>query len=566
MITVLSDFSSFGKKSESTIEFVESNLVVTYSRVSSKEQYDTNMSLETQNKAIEEYARRSGKIIAARFGGTYESAKTDGRKEFNRMLDYIGKNKGKISQVIVYLTDRFSRTGGGAIELANMLRNKFGVTVYAVAQPTDTRDESGIFSQNLQFIFSHYDNQLRRKRAIDTMRNKSEKGHWVTKPPQGYDTKTINGNRKLEINETGEKLRQAFLWKADGMKNEEIIARLKAMGVPMYKQQLTKIFKKPFYCGIINHALLNGRVVEGLHEPLISKEIFLRVNGIHRQSFNYGVPHKKLCDPVPLKVFIKCGDCGQPFTGYIVKAKNLWYYKCRTTGCKCNKNASRLNDLFMELLSRYSVKPELIPVIQHELLCAFHEVNKEKYEQERLLRSRLTEVTKKTEALEEKYYVNGEMPREVFERFHTRLQQEQMNISQQLDNYRGEISNPEKYIQSAMELSSKLALVWTSGDIKVKESLQKLVFPEGIIYDRSLGGFRTEKINSVFAAIAELNSVSDENEKGTKHSCNALSPEAETEGFEPSIPFGGIHTFQACLFNHSSRSPLVVKGGKNKDY
>ncbi len=41
---------------------------------------------------------------------------------------------------------------------------------------------------------------------------------------------------------------------------------------------------------------------------------------------------------------------------------------------------------------------------------------------------------------------------------------------------------------------------------------------------------------------------------------------AETEGFEPSIPFGGIHTFQACLFNHSSRSPLVVKGGKNKDY
>ncbi len=26
-------------------------------------------------------------------------------------------------------------------------------------------------------------------------------------------------------------------------------------------------------------------------------------------------------------------------------------------------------------------------------------------------------------------------------------------------------------------------------------------------------------------------------------------------GFEPMIPFWGIHTFQACLFNHSSISP-----------
>ena len=59
------------------------------------------------------------------------------------------------------------------------------------------------------------------------------------------------------------------------MKNEEIIQRLRAMGVKMYKQQLTKLFKKPFYCGIINHGMLDGQVVEGKHEKLISKEIFL---------------------------------------------------------------------------------------------------------------------------------------------------------------------------------------------------------------------------------------------------------------------------------------------------
>ena len=31
---------------------------------------------------------------------------------------------------------------------------------------------------------------------------------------------------------------------------------------------------------------------------------------------------------------------------------------------------------------------------------------------------------------------------------------------------------------------------------------------------------------------------------------------AERRGFEPRIPFRSIHAFQACLFNHSSISPL----------
>jgi site-specific DNA recombinase len=77
-----------------------------------------------------------------------------------------------------------------------------------------------------------------------------------------------------------------------------------------YKQQLVKIFKKPFYCGIINHGLLNGKVIEGTHPKLISEELFLEVNNINISSPLYGVPHKKEREEVPLKVFMKCEDCG----------------------------------------------------------------------------------------------------------------------------------------------------------------------------------------------------------------------------------------------------------------
>jgi site-specific DNA recombinase len=89
-----------------------------YTRVSSKEQADKNLSLDFQKRIINEYAQKNDFTVLDYFGGTYESAKTDGRKEFMRMLEFIKKNKGKISHILVYTLDRFSRTGGGAIKLA----------------------------------------------------------------------------------------------------------------------------------------------------------------------------------------------------------------------------------------------------------------------------------------------------------------------------------------------------------------------------------------------------------------------------------------------------------------
>lgn len=74
---------------------------VIYTRVSSKEQ-TKGMSLETQRKDCESYATRNKLSIMGQFGGTYESAKTDERKEFNRMLSFVKKSKEKINIIIVY--------------------------------------------------------------------------------------------------------------------------------------------------------------------------------------------------------------------------------------------------------------------------------------------------------------------------------------------------------------------------------------------------------------------------------------------------------------------------------
>src|SRR5947209_7082193 len=99
MIT-LKAFDQFAKGKLETVK--RKNTCVIYTRVSTKEQADNNKSLDIQRKACEQFAKKNNYLIMAYFGGTYESAKTDERKEFNNMLSFLKKSRTQISFIVVY--------------------------------------------------------------------------------------------------------------------------------------------------------------------------------------------------------------------------------------------------------------------------------------------------------------------------------------------------------------------------------------------------------------------------------------------------------------------------------
>jgi site-specific DNA recombinase len=538
-------FSRFAKKTDPAFLKVAQRIAVVYTRVSSKEQAENNLSLEFQRKTIEEYAKRNDYRILEYFGGTYESAKTDGRKEFKRMLDYIKKYNRKITHVLVYATDRFSRTGGGAIKLAQDLREKYGVSVFAITQPTDTSTPNGVFQQNIQLLFSEFDNQLRRQRAVASLKEKFEQGDWCARIPPGYSTVRTEGIRKIVVNETGRKLKKAFEWKAEGMKNEEILLRLKRMGWKIYPQKLSRAFSNPFYCGIVTNVMLNGKVVEGKHEKLISPELFLKVNGIRAEAQGkYGVKHEKETDAIPLKLFMKCHQCGEGYTGYKrtkKKRKNrtyhykniYYYYKCRTVGCRCNKNANSINEQFANFLSTYTIKPEYIAPFIDCIKVSYNYMTESQRTQEKALKDRLEALEKDIDVLEEKYYVKEQISGETFQKFHTKYVEERDKIVQEMPKTPLSISNLEEKLNQAVAFSSKLNTVWSSSSFSQKERIQKLIFPQGVVYDFENEVFRTQEVNLVFHTISYLsgNCEDSENENGSQWLPKIQK--AEREGFEP---------------------------------
>lgn len=240
LITNDNPFKSFSKGGQKAGS--KGNNCVIYTRVSTKEQADNNLSLETQKKACEMFARKNNLAIMGYYGGTYESAKTDERKEFNNMLSFVRKVKERISYIVVYSVDRFSRSGANAIYIAEQLR-KQGITVCSVTQPTDATTASGGLQQNIQFIFSEYDNQQRREKCMAGIREMLLRGEWCTSPPMGFDTIKANGKRAIVINETDKFLKKAFIWKAEeNVTNEEIIKRLQAMGLKLSNQKMSAVF------------------------------------------------------------------------------------------------------------------------------------------------------------------------------------------------------------------------------------------------------------------------------------------------------------------------------------
>jgi site-specific DNA recombinase len=209
-----------------------------------------------------------------------------------------------------------------AIFISSELKRQ-GISILSVTQPIDVSTHSGVLQQNIQFIFGKYDNDLRREKCIAGMKEKLLRGEWTGVAPLGYCCDRNKGNGKIIPGEKGRLIARAFELKAQGLTNTVIATILHRLGLRFDKKRLSELFRNPFYCGYVAHSLLDGQVIKGKHEPLISEELFLRANdALKKNAFGY---KHKMEFYVPLKNFVRCAKCDTPFTGYIVKKKNLHY-------------------------------------------------------------------------------------------------------------------------------------------------------------------------------------------------------------------------------------------------
>jgi site-specific DNA recombinase len=510
-------------------------VAIIYTRVSTKEQAETNQSLSTQLERCTAYAERHGYQVVGKFGGTYESAKSDERKEFQKMLEFVKKSKLRVGYIIVYSHDRFSRTGSSAIGIVDEL-GRMGISVVAVTQPVDTQTAAGKLQQGIQFLFSQFDNDQRREKCMTGMEARVRRGLWVGKVPMGYDKVIVGKDVVLKPNKTGKLIRLAFQLKAEqGLSNTDIIKRLKAQGLVLYNQTITKLFKNPFYCGLISHGLLeDGEVVEGQHEPLITRQLFLKVNGLQAQNA-HGYTQVKEDEELPLRHHIKCGSCRKPLTGYEMKKKQIHYYKCNTIGCKLNRNAGKLHNLYEGFLSELEIDPKFLSKLAEIMEETYYKLTEESRVEEKRLLTQHTELKKKLDTLERRYAF-GEIEKELFVKYSSELKAELLEIEQNLEKCAPALSNPKEFIKMGLERSVTISESWSKANVQSRKQLQAMMFPDGVYYDREMEGYRTTRVNGFFALSSQIQGFLVEKEKGKSDQNNHFSLPVVRRGIEPLLP------------------------------
>lgn len=496
------------------VEKQKNNHVIGYTRISSKQQLD-NFSLQEQESQIKYYVKRNNLILDKIIGGTYESASGDfTRKEFKKLYDEIKQSKKRPHAIAIKFISRFSRTGAGAISIVQELVEKLGVHLIETSSGLTTetlRERSQIYHKLLE---AEEENFERLEKTIPGMKSYLRIGNWLGVAPFGYTTygpRVVDFSKKREkqeiiINEKGKVLQQAWQWKLFGEKDSEIIKKMGLLGVNISKQRLSDIWRNPFYCGVLINNLLD-EAVNGRWPAMITKKEFLRVQQIINpdNGAKYKVDNSN--EARPLSRFLICSQCSHQMTGYVVKKKNVHYYKCNVCkGVNLNANTTKrsaqmgLNDTFLKLLKNISLQDEYAEPFKLQLKKLFrylHSDCKSTLQSQKQLK---IELEGKLSKLEEKYLYD-DLDIEIYNRHKFKIENDLLQCSSNIAEYEDKLSNHENFIDSAIQVVQNISKYWDYGDLLTKQRIQKVVFPKGLVLNPKDRTYLTKNINSVFRLI-----------------------------------------------------------------
>lgn len=491
---------------------------IIYCRVSSLEQVQ-GTSLEHQKVACLEYAQRKDIQVPETFIEKGESATAADRTELLKALDYCRRHKGTVQAFIVWKLDRFARNTIDHFALQAELQ-KYGTTLHSVTEPIGD-DPMGKMMETLLAGYAQFENDIRKQRCEAGMRRRLTEGIWPWSPPLGYiHSKKRTERRKTHPDEPDPErfslVQRALRAYATGRYSIEDLTRLMntwglrtRTGKSMFKQLTERILKDKFYAGVLVDPW-TGEEHRGNHVAMITIEEHNRIQyRKRRHSRLNGIPRLRLNPDFPLRRLVVC-SCGRLLTAawHTGRTRKYAYYLCHNPECPHFNRAiakSHLEDLFTVLLRGLTPKEDFLRIlaevlVDHWTVTRRHlqaDVDRGAREKRRLeerrrelLRMRLNAELTRDEFLEAKAEIEGQFAALAVGRSQTLLASD-LNLDEAIPRVNHFLQN--------------LADEWLAADdIAQKQRIQRLIFPQGLIYDASTGAYRTAILSDLFSLCAEF--------------------------------------------------------------
>jgi site-specific DNA recombinase len=351
-----------------------------YVRLSVEDNGKDSDSVENQTTLLEEYVAAHSylKKVALFVDNGYTG--TDFlRPEFNRMMEAV-----QAEMVDCIIVKDLSRLGRNYIETSQFIEKIcpfYNLRFIAVNDNYDTATvtSEGQLSANLQNIFNDYYAKDISRKVTSALQAKMERGDYIGNyAPHGYCKDPENKNHLIIDPETAPVIRQIFEWRAEGVSYMGINKRLNEAGVPSpgqyklsqgietnnnkkkrtilwNKHMVTEILKNIVYIGHLaqkkgSQCLYGGIpyhitsedewiVVKNTHEPIISEELFDKVQQVNNAALERHKSNAGKYDHLPKAQNIygkkfTCAGCGSIMKlqrSFSTKRDKVYFtFKCPT--------------------------------------------------------------------------------------------------------------------------------------------------------------------------------------------------------------------------------------------
>ncbi len=509
------------------------NNVVIYVRVSTDEQAGKGYSLRDQEQKLLAYCQANNLNVMAIYREDY-SAKTFNRPEFKKLLEFCKKKKKEIHQLIFIKWDRFSRNTSQSYQMIDRF-HELAIKVNAIEQPLDlTIPEQGLMLA-VYLSIPEVENQRRSLNVISGMRRALKEGRYMGSAPIGYsNSRDILKKPILTPNDDAELVHEAFELMATGLYSQkEVLEKLKAKGLKSSKTPFSILLKNPIYYGAIfikGYKDEKEMLVDGIHEPIITKALFDNVQNIlNNRRKKHHVIHKKINEKFPLKGFLLCPICNNPLTASTSKgrSKHYSYYHCKSP-CNGRYQIEDVNLWINDFLKSISLNAEtkkLLEEIVKEQLSLKSDSKKlgpKHYDN-------IKKIELKIERLND-MYIDGDISKNDYHKTKTRYE----GIVSDLKERENEAANEKELLniyKKAFDKMQDIEFQYNNFDIEGKRELIGSIFQNKIHFENNK--VRTVDINPILEKIASINKASQVIKKWDKSKKKDLSHRVTAEGFEP---------------------------------
>ena len=313
-----------------------------YIRVSTDRQAKEGDSLEAQEDALKEYAKKHGYIIVDKYIDGGESGQKFNRTNFQRMLNDV-KN-GKIDIIIMTKLDRWFRNPADFYKTVEILK-KYKVDWKTIWEDYDTTTASGEFWLNMSLSMARMEAKRTGERieSVFDYKYNVQKTACTGNVVYGYK---IGKDKRIEIDETKSKyIRELFnhyiecnnLLKTVRWFQEN--CEVKSYGsIKIYLTNTT-------YIGQFVRKK-TGEILKDYYPRILDDKTFYEVQNLLKKN----IKSKKNIGNTKPYIFsglLKCKKCGYNLSGN-TSHKNH-YYRCKRAveGITCN-NKTMISELYIE--------------------------------------------------------------------------------------------------------------------------------------------------------------------------------------------------------------------------